>query len=62
MNEALIYLGISILSILLFAYWFSKQGKSAEKKWLMKQLTTADQGSEQRILESLKKLEHILWI
>ncbi|MCB1583028.1 MAG: hypothetical protein KDI92_08185 [Xanthomonadales bacterium] len=57
MNEMLIYLGISLLSILLFAFGFSKQGKTAEKKWLMEQLATADQNSQQRILESLQKLE-----
>ncbi|MEZ5472153.1 MAG: hypothetical protein R3E90_10260 [Marinicella sp.] len=57
MNEMLIYLGISLLSILLFAFGFSKQGKTAEKKWLMEQLAAADQNSQQRILESLQKLE-----
>lgn len=57
MNEVLIYLGISLLSILLFAFWYNKQGKSNEKKWLLAQLSDAEENSQQTYLDSLKKLD-----
>ncbi len=57
MTEVLIYLGISLLSLLLFAFWYSKQGQTAEKKWLLSQLAQADDSSQQQYLESLKRLE-----
>lgn len=57
MSELLIYLGISASSVLMFAFWYSKQGKSTERKWLMSQLAKADENTHQPYLDSLKKLD-----
>jgi hypothetical protein len=57
MTEALMYLSISLFAVLLFAIWYARQGKAAEKKWLMSQLAQADKSNEQQYLEPLKKLE-----
>lgn len=57
MHEFLIYLGISFFSIALFAFWYARQGKVSERKWLMTQLANTDEVSQSKYLQRLKQLE-----
>jgi cytochrome c-type biogenesis protein CcmH len=57
MHEFLIYLGISFFSIALFAFWYARQGKVSERKWLMTQLANTDEASQSKYLQRLKQLE-----
>ena len=56
MNEFLIYLAICALTLLLFAYWFGRQGQRTEKRWLLKKI---QQGGEhqQAYLNALQELD-----
>jgi len=57
MNEFLIYLGVAALTMLLFNLWYQRQGKSVEKKWLIKQLKTIPSDQQTNYLAALKKIE-----
>ncbi len=56
MDELLVYIGLSISALLLFMVWFSRQGKSAEKKWLMTQLNDADEHQQKQYFDAIKQL------
>lgn len=57
MHELLIYLGISTVAILMFTFWFARQGKVAEKKWLMTQLSSADDSQQKAYITAMQKLK-----
>lgn len=57
MNEFLIYLGITLFSLLLFYWWYKKTDIKAEKKWLLQQLNTAESDEQAAYANALKTLE-----
>jgi len=68
MNELLIYISISLICLMLFHFWYQRQGQAAERKWLLQKIT---QKSDQHTiyvdaLSQLKKkpsnLSITMWI
>ncbi len=58
MHELLIYLGLSIISILLFTFWFARQGKVSERKWLLAKLNSVDDDKQKEYVSALQNLKH----
>ncbi|TDR16334.1 tetratricopeptide repeat protein [Marinicella litoralis] len=56
MDELFIYLGLSVFALLLFTFWFSRQGKSAEKKWLLAQLNDANEENQKQYIAAIQEL------
>ncbi|MCX7554509.1 tetratricopeptide repeat protein [Marinicella sp. S1101] len=57
MTEFLIYLGITLFSLLLFYWWYKKTDTKAEKKWLLQQLNSAESEEQVKYANALKSLE-----
>ena len=56
MNELLIYSSISLLCMVLFYFWYRRQGQTAERKWLLQKISKkSDQ--QQAYVEALSQLE-----
>jgi len=58
MHELFIYIGLSIISLLLFSYWYSRQGKVTEKKWLLAQLNHADEDKQKEFVSAIQDIKH----
>ncbi len=58
MNEFLIYAVISLLSLLMFYFWYQRQGHTSEKKWLLEQLNQHSGLEQQPYVDALKKINH----
>ena len=56
MNEFLVYLAICALTLLLFAYWFGRQGQAGEKRWLLEKIQQGGQ-NQQAYLDALQELD-----
>lgn len=55
MNELMVYLLVCALTLLLFAFWFGRQGQADEKRWLLKKIQQG--GDEQHTyLNALNQL------
>lgn len=56
MNEWLWYLIICLCSVLLFHFWYRRQGQVTEQRWLTAQLATADETQQPALLQALHQL------
>ncbi|WP_223789519.1 tetratricopeptide repeat protein [Marinicella meishanensis] len=57
MNEWLIYLGLSLFALALFHFWYRRQGRAAEQRWLTQQLATADESQQAALVQALNQLK-----
>lgn len=57
MNEALIYLGIALSSVVLFYLWYKRQGLAAEKQWLLKQIKLTSGQQQKPYVDALSQLK-----
>ncbi len=58
MNEFLTYSIISLLSLLMFYFWYQRQGYTSEKKWLLEKLNQHKGEEQQPYVDALNKLNH----
>ncbi|MGJ8664013.1 MAG: tetratricopeptide repeat protein [Marinicella sp.] len=56
MNELMIYLSISLISLLLFYFWFRRQGHTAEKQWLTQKIASSSGHEQQKYVDALSQL------
>lgn len=57
MTELIIYLALSIISLMIFTFSYHRQGKSAEKKWLLSQLKSPNIDNQEPYINALRDLE-----
>lgn len=58
MTELLIYLGITLFCLLLFYWWYRQTDSQAQKKWLLQQLSQADDAEQIKLTQALKNIEN----
>ncbi len=57
MNEIMIYMGISLFSLVLFYCWYRRQGNAAEKQWLTQQIAASTGEEQQQYAAALTQLQ-----
>lgn len=57
MTELVIYIAITLFCLVLFYFWYQKSEFNAEKKWLMNQLSVADEAQQSTLANALQKLQ-----
>lgn len=57
MSEFFIYVGITLLALLMFFWWYKRVDYKAEKNWLLEQIKQTNDSQQTQLIQALKKLE-----